>query len=287
MPLKHFTETMLVIALGAVTIVTGVVLSTLPGLPQGFFPWAGIFVATVLYPAFLYPLLKKNRADYSFRALHFAPVSMALGWMFIEILTLKVPQFDVVHRIYTWGWSTVGVATAFLLLAIFCLQVIRRRVPRLFFLTLLFVPFIASAVVSERVTHWDTSLAALLWRKPVEIASNTASSSISSYLSPSSKGEKVLTSSSVTAEEEWRKKLRDLEQGKVHSVQSSSFSAKGPLAGVSAASELSTGSGTTGKKYVARKKHLTDAGGEMESIVLFAVAAYAAVVHQRARRRLV
>ena len=36
MPLKHFTETVLVVLLAAVTIATGVIVSTLPHIPEAF-----------------------------------------------------------------------------------------------------------------------------------------------------------------------------------------------------------------------------------------------------------
>ncbi len=277
MPLKHLTETVLVVALALVTIITGVIVSTLPHIPGGFFPWTIIFVATVLSPALVYPILKNNRADYAFRALHFAPVTITIVWMFIEIAMLKQPRVDILHRIYTWGWSAPAVAFTFLLLAVFCLQVIRRRVPRIALLVLFFVPFIASAYASENYTHWNTQLAALLWqtKEPVEIAQNSGSS-MSAMLSQSSKGEKNLASSSVPEEEAWRQKLREVEQGKTHSV-----TAQGPLQGIRAATNLS-GEGT---KIVAHKRtRLPKSGGEMEAMGLLAVAAFAGTLHRRARR---
>ncbi len=275
MPLKHLTETVLVVLLALVTIVTGVVVSTLPHIPEGFFPWTIIFVATVLFPALVYPLLKNNRADYAFRALHFAPVAITIVWMFVEIAILKQPRLEILHRIYTWGWSAPAVALTFLLLAVFCLQVIRRRVPRITLLILFFVPFIASAYASENYTHWNTQLAALLWeaKEPVIIAQNS-SSSMSSMLSQSAKGEKNLASSSVPEEEAWRQKLREVEEGKTHS----SVTAKGPLQGIEAAASLSEG-----KKIVAHKRtKLPKSGGEMEAMAIFIIAAYAAVLHKRA-----
>ncbi len=286
MPLKHLTETILVVLLAFVTIVTGVIVSTLPHIPDGFFPWVGIFVATVLYPALLYPILKSNRADYSFRALHFAPVTIVLGWMFIEIALLKEARLDVLHQIYTWGWSAPGVAITFLLLVIFCLQVIRRRVPRLLFLVLLFTPFLASAYASERYTHWDRQLAALLWQTDdTGLIAQQPGGAMSSMLSQSSKGEKNLTSSSVPEEEAWREKLRAVEQGKVHSI-----SAETPLKGIDAAADLSeTKEGVNeGTRIVAgRRIKLPKSGGEFEAMVVLLIAAYAAAVHQRAKRRMV
>ncbi len=296
MPLKHRTETILVVVLALATIVTGVLLATLPAIPDGFFPWAGIFVATVLYPALLYPLLRSNRADYSFRALHFAPVAMTIVWMLLQIIQLQLPDLHLLSRIYTFGWSAIAVAATFVLLIAYCLEVIRRRVPRMSFLAFLFFPFLALALMSERSGRWNTELAALLWNtpRPIQIAqenglksSSSSTAQMSSYLSPSSKGEKDLSSSSLPEEEAWRQKLRAVEEGKVHSQQSTSFKAQGPLIGVKAAASLSSGPGVAGKTIVVKKKHLTKAGGEMEAVALFLLAAYAGTVHGRVRRRMV
>lgn len=287
MPLKHLTETVLVVLLAIVTIVTGVLVATLPPVPEGFFPWAGVFAATVLYPAVLYPLLRNNRADYAFRALHFAPVAIALGWLLLQVLVLKLPAAESGERIYTWGWSLLPVAIVFVLLAAFCLQVIRRRVPRVAILLFLLAPFVAVAYGSERYTQWDSQLAALLWKgRSGEIAMEPGRSA-SSPLSVSSRGEKNLSASSLPEEEEWRKKLRALEQGKVHSVTAS---VKGTLAGVQAVTGLSGGesSGRYGTKHVATtpRTRLPKSGGEMEAMALAVFAAFAATVHARARWRL-
>lgn len=281
MPLKHLTETVLIVLLGLTTIATGVIVSTLPHIPEGFFPWAIVVVATVLYPAVLYPLLKNNRADYAFRALHFAPVGIALLWMMIEVAMLKEPRLVPLHGIYTWGWTAAAVALTFLLLAAFCLQVIRRRVPRIAFLLFLFTPFLVSAFMAENFAEWKTQLAALLWEEGVSgPVAALPGGSRSSPLSASSRGEKNLRSSSVPAEEEWRKKLRAVEQGSAHSV-----SIAGPLKGVKATSRLSSPE-TTGKTLAGKSKSkLPKSGGETEALAVFFVAAAIASAHNKARRR--
>lgn len=287
MPLKHLTETVLVVLLALATIVTSVVVSTLPHLPEGFFPWAIVFIATVLFPALLYPLLKSNRADYAFRALHFAPVAIALVWMFIEIAMLKAPRLEILHRIFTWGWAAPAVVITFLLLAVFCLQVIRRWIPRLAFLTLLLLPFLVVAFASEMWTNWDTQLAQLLWKTDTGgLIAQQNSSSVSSPLSLSSKGEKNLSASSVPEEEAWRQKLREVEQGKVHS-NSSATVGEGTLKGIDAAMGLSGSQPSSGVKHVAvkPKTKLTKSGGEMEAMGLLFLAGFAGTVHVRARRR--
>lgn len=278
MPLKHFTETLLVVLLAVVTIATAVIVSVLPPIPEGFFTWSVLFALTIVYPALLYPLLKSNRADYSFRALHFAPVAIVLIWMFIQIALMKEPRVAMLYRVYTWGFGLLPIVVTFGLLALFCLEVIRRRVPRLTFLTLLLVPFAAVAISSEQWMHWDAQLAALINRKPLEIAMNGSSSS----LSATSRGEKNLSSSSDAGEEEWRKKLRSVEGGKVHS----SVSVGSTLDGVDAAAGLA-GSKSSGTKHVVKRPptRLPKSGGEMEALALLFVAATAAAAHSRAQKR--
>lgn len=286
MPLKHLTETVLVVLLAIVTIVTGVLVATLPPVPEGFFPWVGIFVATVLYPAVFYPLLRNNRADYAFRALHFAPVAIALGWLLLQVLVLKFPASASAERVYTWGWSVLPVAVVFVLLTAFCLQVIRRRVPRVAFLLFLLAPFVAVAYGSERYTQWDAELASFLWKQRGSEIAMEPGRSASSPVAVSSRGEKNLSASSLPEEEEWRKKLRALEEGKVHSVTAS---VQGTLAGVQAATGLSGGaSGRYGTKHVAitPRTRLPKSGGEMEAMGLLVLAGFAATVHARARWRM-
>jgi hypothetical protein len=163
MPLKHLTETLLVALLACVTLVTGVMVSTLPALPEGFFPWLGVFIATVIYPALLYPLLRRNRADYAFRALHFAPLTIALLWLLVEVIVLKVPKVSVLHSIYTWGWTALPVLAVFVLIAAFCVHVIRRWIPRLTILAALLIPFVLAAGAIEQYTSINPQLAASLW----------------------------------------------------------------------------------------------------------------------------
>lgn len=289
MPLKHLTETLLIVLLGAVIILTGTVVASLPHLPQGFMPWAIVSFLTVLYPAVLYPLLKKNRADYAFRSLHFVPFVMTILWLLIEIVMLKDPRFIAVQRIYTWGLTAPAVLIAFVLIVAFCLHVIRRRVPRVAFLTLLLVPFLASAYVNERTDiRVSDRIASVLWsRFDEEIAMvPPVEERPKSSVAVSSKGEKNLASSSVPEEEAWRQKLRDLESGKTHSVEN--VAVTGTKVGVEAAAKLA--SSAAGKPVAVKPKptdHLPKSGGEFQSLLLFAVAAYCGTVHMRARRRVV
>ena len=105
MPLKHLTETILVIVLAIVVCVTGMVLPSLPPLPQGVLPWAIVFLLTFAYPAALYPFLKRNRADYTFRLLHFLPTLLTLLWFLAELVALYIPPLAFLPRSFTFGWT--------------------------------------------------------------------------------------------------------------------------------------------------------------------------------------
>lgn len=289
MPLKHFTETVLVVLLGLAAISAGAIVSVMPPIPEGFAPWTIVFAAALAYPAILYPLLKSSRADYSFRALHFAPVAVTIAWILIQIATLKEPRFAAANSIFTWGFGAMPVAAIFLLLASFCIRVIRRRSPRITFMVLLFAPFIAAAYISETRTHWDARLASVLWEGgPAGIA-------VDGYLndriqtpelSASSHGEKNLSHSSVPMEEAWRRKLRSVEQKKANS----DISVAGTVAGVDAALNLVDPQFpvvVVGTKRIAKKPmtRLPKSGGGTEAIGILALAGFAGTMHIRARRR--
>lgn len=280
MPLKHLTETVLVVVLAILTLATGAVVSTLPPIPEGFFPWAGVFGAAVLYPAVLYPKLRADRADYAFRMLHFAPAAIAILWIVIQVSILKEPRLLPLHYAFTWGWALLPVSVTFLLLAVFCLQVLRRRVPRIAFLVLLLAPFFASAYVSERYTRWDTTLASLLWgAQSGDLIATVSTDERSSALAVSSRGEKNLASSSVPEEEEWRRKLRDVEQGTVHS-QPPAIVAETSITGAKATTGLFDPAST-----VLRKTRLPKSGSETSALGLLLLAGFCAGVHGRARAR--
>ncbi|MDD4318909.1 MAG: hypothetical protein PHW10_01120 [Candidatus Peribacteraceae bacterium] len=179
MPLKHFTETLLVIALGIVAIVTGVLVSTLPALPQGALPWLIVLALGLAYPLSLYPLLKRNRADYSFRLLHFLPALAAIVWLALQLLQ-SVPGVSAFLSSFLFGWALPWVALSFLLLILFCLHVIRRRVPRITALLLLFVPFLLLSLYGEGAWDGQERLQASLWRGHWWDLTSTVASSSSS-----------------------------------------------------------------------------------------------------------
>ncbi len=271
MPLKHFTETVLVFVLGIVFAATGIVLSTLPHLPPGILPWLLLFIATLIYPAALYPLLKNNRADYEFRALHFLPAAITLLWLLLASSMLRFPFLGRILAALTYACSLPFVLVSFVLLVWFCLRVIRRRVPRLVLLVCLFVPYLAFAI-STKVYKTDEKIAAVLWHGSwwniTGVAPGLESSS-----------GKNLAFSSFPEEEQWRQKIRQFEMGltqtgsAVSSTSSASSRASAPLI-------LSSSSSSSSKP-----SRLPSAGPETDALVLTLVGLYGGVLHHRAKKR--
>ena len=299
MPLKHFTETVLIVLLGCMTLVTGVAMDTLPLLPEGALPWAIAFAITLLYGLSFYPMLKQNRADNSFRILHFLPAAMLVLWLVIELLTLKFPQALTVHHWYTWGWSVVVVVLCFLLFIGFCLNVIRRRVPRIALLLLLLVPFTGLAFASEQYYHWDQKVSSLVWQGNWWDLVGTGTIVAG--------GQKViddtnLDSSDNPQEEAWRRRLRALDErrrsiaeekeGKSSSSKVSSKASSKALV-VSSSSRVASSVQSSGQKSSGREiaqvktppPRLPTSGGEMSGLVFAILAGYTSVLHSRAQRR--
>jgi hypothetical protein len=195
MPLKHDTETVMVIVLALLIGLAGAVAAFLPPLTVSMWPWAVAFVIAIAYPLFLYPVLKERRADYEFRALHFMPALILLVWMALDLLATYRPQWQMLQSLYTWGWAIAIVAAAFVLLAIFCLRVIRQRLPRLGLLLAAFLLFVFLSQMSERF-DWDRQLAMQWWN------GSTGSGLVAGNLD----------SSTDPGEEQWRAQLRMMEK---------------------------------------------------------------------------
>lgn len=308
MPLKHPTETVLVFLLGLVTILTGFVLTTLPDLPPGILPWFIVFVLTLAYPAALYPLLKNNRADYEFRLLHFAPAFMALLWLVLSVASLRFPAAAWFQHVYLFGWTLPLVTIAFLLLVLFCLNVIRRRVSRLVLLAILFVPYVALALTDEVKFHGSAQIASALWQGSWWNITGAQQGS-----EPSASG-KNLAFSSYPDEEQWRQKLRQFEEGRSStsavassssksssssirsslSSSSSSFVSSSSSSSVSSSSIVRSSSSSTSSLLAyaqasssSKPPHLPSAGPEEISILAVSLGGlYMGVLHARAKRRM-
>ena len=247
MPLKHTTETVLIVLLAAMIILTGIVIAFLPPLTVSTLPWGIAFAVSLIYPLAFYPLLKSRRADYPFRTLHFFPALMLVVWLVFELL-LPVPgmaRVASVEHFYTWGGSLFAVVLAFLLLVLFSLNVIRQRFSRLILLFLLLVPFVALAVTVER-RDWRTQMASTLWEK----LHLTAQSGSLLAQGGSSKGASSQRSS-------------------LRSTPSKPFF---PHASQGSRSSV--------------PPHLSSSGPGLESIGILFVAGYCGALHQRARKRM-
>jgi hypothetical protein len=246
MPLKHFTETVLVLALAAAIVIAGVLTATLPPLPTGFVPSLFLLGIAFAYPFALAGMLKRNRADYSFRALHFAPAVIVGIWLLFQVLILVLPQLGSFIGFYTWGWTLPAVLVALVLLALFCLHVIRRQIPRLTGIAALFALFAIFAVAGESNIQWKGQIAATLWR-PFE--AGTALSRSGSQVA-------VMTQSSSSSSASTRSSASSFQSS--HAASSLAMAQENPLA---------------------------SAGPELNFLLLSMVPAYCGVIHARARKR--
>ncbi len=176
MPLKHTTETTLVAVLGIAMALAGVVVAVLSLVTSPWMLWIAAFFISLAYPLILYPHFQDRRADYEFRLLHFVPAFILLLWLALTVLLPSLPILAVVRGFLTFAWALPLVLLGFLLLAWFCLHVIRQRGQRLALLTLVFIPFAALAFFGNTL-EWNRQLAAVLDRQETGSGSVAASSS--------------------------------------------------------------------------------------------------------------
>src|SRR3989344_8787739 len=109
MPLKHFTETFLIVVLAAAIALTGLLMATLSPLPEGALPWGVLFVISIIYPLSLYGLFQERRADNFFRNLHWFPALMLLGWLSLQGVLFSDGSLAGKVALYTWGWTLAAV----------------------------------------------------------------------------------------------------------------------------------------------------------------------------------
>ena len=283
MPLKHFTETFLVVVLGAVIALTGLLMATLPPLPAGALPWAVLFVLSIIYPLSLYSMFQKRRADNTFRNLHWFPACMLLVWVLLQAVTFASTLTTDDVAVYTWGWSIGVVVVGFVFLVMYCLNVIRRRVPRLAFLALILVPFAALAFVSESEGAYEKELAAVLWG--ADFWELKESGLIAGLFSGDSQSGKNLDASEDPSEEEWRERLRAQQErekrlAELREQNSSEMSES------SSSSSSSSSSQVVITSVSSKPSKLPDSGMSWTLIISFMLIAYSAVLHDRARRQI-
>lgn len=234
MPLKHATETALVLLLAVMIALAGFAAAFLPPISVSILPWAAAFAISLIYPMALYPMMRERRADHSFRLLHFVPAAILLVWLALDLLASFVPGLQWLQSWFTWAWALPFVLVAFLALLWYCLNVIRQRAQRMGTLAAVFLPFLLLSLFSER-QDWDGRLAGALWEAP-----QTGTGVIAGNMSGSN-----LDPSTDMAEEQWRAQLRRMErrrqrleeEGSSASSESSSVaSVRGATSGVIIAS---------------------------------------------------
>lgn len=300
MPLKHATETALIFLLGAVLLVTGVVVSVLPSPPAGMAWWVLAFVAAAAYPLLLYPLFKSRRADYPFRVLHFAPLFL-LGLRFaLEFASPFTSWAGVAAGWLRWGWAAPAVAAFFLALGIFCWRVLRQRGMRLRFLLSTLLPFAVFGVLARPVPTGD----------PTPHGGGTVARTDTGSVigeGDSSTGGTVIANLDHSAdadEERWRVQLRRRERrseriaeqerrsadmafsGAVRSAADGVFVSSVFASGaVRTAGTASAGSASSRTIVAVQPPRLPSSGFELGMLGVPLVAGYCATLHERARRR--
>lgn len=283
MPLKHTTETLLVFLLAAAMVAVGIVIPTLAALPAGIVPWAIAFVLAAAYPLALSWLFRTNRADYTFRMLHWAPAALLLLWLLLQAVILVLPSVQPVLNWYTWGWTLPGVATGFFLLGYFCISVLRRWTQRLVLLAVAFLPFMAGAVATEYY-GWNTQIASVLWQG--DWWQVTGMSDIAMLDEP----EKNLGASADPAEESYRERLRSIEDRRERIAERLEERRQSESSLQAEIDEIQDAGSSSGIVYdigqaSSLPAKLPDSGFGWSAIILTIAGAYSAAVHARTRKR--
>ncbi len=283
MPLKHSTETLLVLLLGAVTILAGVLVDTLPLLPEGILPWAMIFVPLLAYPFALSPTFRENRAEHTFRVLHFVPAVLALLWLLIQLASLIEPEVLRLHHWYTWGWTSTGVVVGFVFLLWFCLRAVRRWAARMSLLFLIVIPFIVLGTVSEEFADWDQQLAQVLWRGTWWDISGTGGTFVTQMFPRGDweADEEEFPHSADRKEEAWRERLRAVEARRRRILERR---ARGEEEITSMSSEPAVPPPSSDD--VRPPPRLPKSGMDFGMLGVTFFAVYSALLHDRARRRI-
>lgn len=201
MPLKHNTETALMILLCAVVMVVAVLTATLPLLPKGFTPSVILMIASGLYWLALFPFLRSNRADYEFRLLHLAPLAIVVIWFVIQVLMMKLPWLIPIAAFLRFAWMLPLVSAFMILLVLFSLKVLRRWEMRVPLFGVLLVLFATLGISNQYLLKTDKAITASLWNNSLWAFGSSSSavvavntSSQSSVLKPGETWEDRLSS---------------------------------------------------------------------------------------------
>jgi hypothetical protein len=270
MPLKHDTETWLVLLLGALTVVAGIVCMFLPPVSVALWPWAVAFVISLIYPLALYPYLKERRADNAFRFLHFAPAAIFLLWLFADLAAGASGSLAPVQQWLTWNGGFLPVAAVLLLLVLFCLSVIRQRQSRLMALGLLLLLLIAFGVLNGRY-HWDSMLAAKLW-------GHSGSLMIA--------GDATMTGATTSAAEtRWRAQLRLMEERRRALEDGTGAIAHDPDVQGSRSGSVIAGGMTSSVGPSTPPPRLPPAGPTADVLIFLTMSGFTGALHRRSMRR--
>ncbi len=287
MPLRHSTETALLLVLALVIALTGILSSTLPPIPAGGLPWLLSMILAVAYPVILTPLFRARRADTPLRTMHWYPAFILLLWFFLEVFALYVPSAQVLQQYFTVAWTLPAVAIGIIALVVYCLRVIRRRIPRIAVMLLLLVPYAAVGMISARGAYYEGEIAAVLWSGDWWQVFGSGAAIPSARWSLAGKGTSLadLEASEDVSEERWRDKLRAAERRSSREADRKS-QAKSEGKTASAMSKASsTSSAPLWRQTSSAPAALPSSGGALEVIAISMIALYSGVLHDRARRR--
>ncbi len=285
MPLKHSTETWLVALLGVAIVLAGVACAILPSPVHAPLLWILLFAVSLAYPLSLYPLFQARRADYEFRVLHFLPALILFVWLILELLLSYIPSIGGLMSAYRWGWSLPAVLGSLAALVWYCLHVIRQRAARLRFLALLFVPFVILGILGENF-QWPEQLASVLSGSSSSIVTGSGTTIIAGTVS--SETSSNLNPSSDPDEEKLRMALRRQERRKARllEMQNEPVAVHGAKDGIAMIGRYSSLIAANIPGGTNPPPHLPSSGiGGVEAVALMFVAAYCAILHERARRR--
>lgn len=261
-PLKHSTETALMILLGLVIAATSLALSLLPGLPGGIFYWTILFGLSVVYPLLVTRMLRENRAEYEFRSLHWFPGLILLAWFFLE-LAAPHAWFALILKLgFLYLWSLPLVFLGVLLLILFALHIIRRSRTRVAALSVLLVLFTIGALLAER-NGWNDKLRTAFF--PETNVSKIASSAFT-RLARAARGLLGRWSPSPA-----------IQRGTEVAVLPTS---------VARSSSLSSVSYSASSEGLKKVQHLAKSGLGLELMLLPILALYTYTLHVRSRKRM-
>jgi hypothetical protein len=285
MPLKHTTESTLILVLALVTAATGLLGSTLPPLPEGGMPWAILVALVVLYPLALTPLFKARRADTALRWMHWFPVLMLLLWFVIEATALYEVSTARLQTYYSVAWMLPAVVVGFFMLMTYCLRVMRRRTQRVSLLLCVLVLFAALGIASARGKQWEGALAVALWRGDWWQIFGTGAAIPAQYATVADRtpSAPILEKSSDASEEEWRQKMRASERRSERAAERRSEVVMED--GMEKAASKSASSAPEWKQASSKPSALPSSGGPFEVLLLTSVALYTGVLHDRSRKR--